>query len=111
MSRTLVVVTDGYVTVEREAFELVRKNLSQANLFAFGIGSSVNRHLMEGLARAGMGEPFVITDPVAGAGAGGALPPHDRVAGADQRQGALRRPRRLRRRAGGSCPTCSASAR
>ncbi|MBO9650754.1 MAG: VWA domain-containing protein [Variovorax sp.] len=64
VSRTIVVVTDGYVTVEREAFELVRTNLSKANLFAFGIGSSVNRHLMEGLARAGMGEPFVITDPV-----------------------------------------------
>ncbi len=61
VSRTIVVVTDGYVTVEREAFELVRRNLSQANLFSFGIGSSVNRHLMEGLARAGMGEPFVIT--------------------------------------------------
>lgn len=61
LARTVVVVTDGYVTVEREAFELVRKNLSQANVFAFGIGSAVNRHLMEGLARAGMGEPFVIT--------------------------------------------------
>lgn len=61
VSRTVVVVTDGYVTVEREAFELVRRNLSQANVFAFGIGSSVNRHLIEGLARAGMGEPFVIT--------------------------------------------------
>jgi Ca-activated chloride channel family protein len=60
IARTIVVVTDGYVTVEREAFELVRRNLSQANLFAFGIGSSVNRHLIEGLARAGMGEPFVI---------------------------------------------------
>ncbi|HYP82451.1 VIT and VWA domain-containing protein [Variovorax sp.] len=64
VSRTVVVVTDGYVTVEREAFDLVRQNLSQANLFAFGIGSAVNRHLIEGLARAGMGEPFVITDPV-----------------------------------------------
>ncbi len=59
-SRTMVVVTDGYVTVEREAFELVRKNLGRANLFAFGIGSSVNRHLIEGLARAGQGEPFVV---------------------------------------------------
>lgn len=64
VSRTVVVVTDGYVTVEREAFELVRKNLSQANVFSFGIGSSVNRSLMEGIARAGMGEPFVITDPI-----------------------------------------------
>ena len=63
VSRTVVVVTDGYVTVEREAFELVRKNLSQANVFSFGIGSSVNRHLMEGLARAGMGAPFIITQP------------------------------------------------
>ena len=63
VSRTVVVVTDGYVTVEREAFDLVRRNLSQANLFSFGIGSSVNRHLMEGLARAGMGEPFIITQP------------------------------------------------
>lgn len=63
VSRTVVVVTDGYVTVEREAFELVRRNLSQANVFSFGIGASVNRHLMEGLARAGMGEPFIITQP------------------------------------------------
>ena len=63
VSRTVVVVTDGYVTVEREAFELVRNNLSSANVFSFGIGSSVNRHLMEGLARAGMGEPFIITQP------------------------------------------------
>lgn len=62
-ARTVVVVTDGYVTVEREAFELVRKNLNKANVFAFGIGSSVNRHLMEGLARAGMGAPFIITNP------------------------------------------------
>ena len=64
VSRTVVVVTDGYVTVERDAFELVRRNLSKANVFAFGIGSAVNRHLMEGNARAGMGEPFIITDPL-----------------------------------------------
>ena len=63
VSRTVVVVTDGFVTVEREAFDLVRNNLSKANVFSFGIGSSVNSHLMEGLARAGMGEPFIITQP------------------------------------------------
>ena len=63
VSRTVVVVTDGFVTVEREAFALVRNNLSSANVFSFGIGASVNRHLMEGLARAGMGEPFIITKP------------------------------------------------
>jgi Ca-activated chloride channel family protein len=61
-SRTVVVVTDGYVSVESEAFRLIREHLDQANVFAFGIGSSVNRHLIEGMARAGMGEPFVITN-------------------------------------------------
>ena len=59
-ARSFVVVTDGYVSVEREAFELVRNNLDKANMFAFGIGNSVNRQLIEGLARAGQGEPFVV---------------------------------------------------
>ena len=62
-SRTLVIVTDGYVTVEEEAFDVIRNRLGDANMFAFGIGSSVNRHLMEGIARVGMGEPFIITKP------------------------------------------------
>ncbi len=62
-ARTFVIVTDGYVTVEKEAFELVRANLGRANLFAFGIGSSVNRMLIEGLARAGKGEPFFVLGP------------------------------------------------
>jgi Ca-activated chloride channel family protein len=49
--------------VEAEAFDLIRNNLGKANMFTFGIGSSVNRHLIEGMARLGMGEPFVITNP------------------------------------------------
>jgi len=62
-SRTIVMVTDGYVTVEEEVFDLIRKNLGNANLFAFGIGSSVNRHLIEGMARVGMGEPLILEKP------------------------------------------------
>lgn len=62
-SRNVVIVTDGYVSVEKEAFDLIRNNLGNANMFAFGIGSSVNRHLIEGMARVGMGEPFIITRP------------------------------------------------
>ncbi|HEX4403651.1 MAG TPA: VIT and VWA domain-containing protein [Polyangia bacterium] len=62
-SRTVVVVTDGYVGVEAETFRFVRERLGDANLFAFGIGTSVNRALIEGLARAGRGEPFVVLDP------------------------------------------------
>jgi len=62
-ARTLVIATDGYVTVEPEAFDLIRKGLGSANFFSFGIGSSVNRFLIEGMARAGAGEPFIITKP------------------------------------------------
>jgi len=62
-SRIVVVATDGYVAVEKETFELIRRSLGEANLFAFGIGSGVNRFLIDGMARAGMGEPFVILKP------------------------------------------------
>ena len=40
VSRSVIVVTDGYVTVENEVFALIRKNLGNSNVFAFGIGSS-----------------------------------------------------------------------
>jgi Ca-activated chloride channel family protein len=63
VSRSVVIATDGYVAVETEAFDLIRKDLGQANFFTFGIGSSVNRFLLEGMARVGAGEPFVITKP------------------------------------------------
>ncbi len=63
VSRTVVIATDGYVRVEKEAFDLVRNNLGKANMFTFGIGSSVNRFLLEGMARAGTGEPFIVTAP------------------------------------------------
>ncbi len=59
-SRIVVVATDGYVHVEPQLFDLIRQNLGEANLFPFGIGASVNRYLIEGMARAGMGEPFVL---------------------------------------------------
>jgi Ca-activated chloride channel homolog len=63
VSRTVLVVTDGYVGVEAKAFRFIREHLDEANLFAFGIGSSVNRALIEGMARAGLGEPFVVLGP------------------------------------------------
>ena len=63
ISRTVVIATDGYVDVERDALTLVRDHLGDANVFAFGIGSSVNRHLIEGMARVGEGEPFIVLNP------------------------------------------------
>src|SRR5262249_16249630 len=47
---------------EKPVFGFIRQHLGHANVFAFGIGTGVNRHLIEGVARAGMGEPFVVTD-------------------------------------------------
>lgn len=61
VSRSVILVTDGYISAEKEALQLIRKNLNDTNFFSFGIGSSVNRDLIEGVARAGQGEPFVIT--------------------------------------------------
>lgn len=61
LSRSFVILTDGYVDVEKESFELIRNNLDKANFFAFGIGSSVNNFLIEGMAHVGMGEPMIVT--------------------------------------------------
>lgn len=63
LSRSMVVVTDGYISVEQETFDLIRNRLSESNLFTFGIGAGVNRHLLEGMAHVGMGEPLIITAP------------------------------------------------
>lgn len=63
LSRSFVVLTDGYIDADKGAIDLVRARLGDANVFAFGIGSSVNRYLIEGVAKAGQGEPFVVMDP------------------------------------------------
>jgi Ca-activated chloride channel family protein len=63
VSRSIVVVTDGFIAEEPEALSLIQQNLRNTNFFAFGIGSSVNRYLIEGIARAGQGEPFVVMNP------------------------------------------------
>lgn len=65
-SRTVVVMTDGLVHVEREAFDLVRERLGEGSVFVLGIGDSVNRYLVEGLARVGYGEPFVVASEADG---------------------------------------------
>ena len=62
ISRSVVLVTDGYISGEQGVFDHIRANLNKSNVFAFGIGSSVNRYLIEGVAKAGMGEPFIVTE-------------------------------------------------
>lgn len=60
-SRNIVIITDGYIYGEDEIFQLINENISQADFFPFGIGSSVNRYLIEGIAKTGQGEPFIVT--------------------------------------------------
>lgn len=61
VSRSMIVVTDGYIGAESDVFEEIQHHLNLSNVFAFGIGSSVNRYLIEGMAKAGGGEAFVVT--------------------------------------------------
>lgn len=61
VSRSFVIVTDGYVDVEQQCFDLIRLNSGETNFFAIGIGSSVNRYLIEGMAFCGGGEPLIVT--------------------------------------------------
>jgi Ca-activated chloride channel family protein len=73
VSRSIVLLSDGYIEAEAAVFDYVRDQLDDANFFAFGIGSGVNRFLIEGIARAGLGEPFIVTQPSEAAGAAAKL--------------------------------------
>ncbi|HEY2945461.1 MAG TPA: VIT domain-containing protein [Vicinamibacteria bacterium] len=73
VSRSIVLITDGYIEAEKDVFDYVRDHLDRGNVFCFGIGSSVNRYLLEGVARAGQGEPFVVTKPDEAEAAAGAF--------------------------------------
>ncbi|HET6510630.1 MAG TPA: TonB family protein, partial [Candidatus Kapabacteria bacterium] len=60
ISRTFVVVSDGYIDAEADVFDFIRKNSGNTNVFSFGIGSSVNRYLMDGIAFMGSGEALYV---------------------------------------------------
>ena len=54
--RIVCFMTDGYVGNDMAIIDAVRKNAGVARVFSFGIGHSVNRYLLDGMARAGRGE-------------------------------------------------------
>jgi Ca-activated chloride channel family protein len=53
--RIVSFMTDGYIGNETQIFGAVKQSIRDARIFAFGIGSSVNRYLIEGLGRIGRG--------------------------------------------------------
>lgn len=61
-ARSIVVITDGYISNEQDAFSLVEKYTNTASFFSFGIGSSVNHCLIDGIAKSSLGEAFTVTD-------------------------------------------------
>lgn len=61
-SRNIVVISDGYIWGESDVFQLIHENQSDADFFSFGIGYAVNRYLMEGIAKTGQGESFVVME-------------------------------------------------
>jgi Ca-activated chloride channel family protein len=54
-TRMVMFLTDGYIGNETEIFKLVGEEIGDAHLFSLGIGSSVNRYLLDGLADFGHG--------------------------------------------------------
>ena len=60
LSRSVVVITDGFISVEKEVYDLIQKNNNEFNFYSFGIGSSVNRYLIEGIAHVGNSEPLFV---------------------------------------------------
>jgi Ca-activated chloride channel homolog len=53
--RFVCFLTDGYIGNELEIFSAIRARLDATRIFSFGVGSSVNRYLLEGMARMGKG--------------------------------------------------------
>jgi Ca-activated chloride channel family protein len=58
--RLVVFCTDGFIGNEAEIIEAVGALRGSARVFGFGIGTSVNRYLVEGVGRAGRGASEVV---------------------------------------------------
>ncbi|OYQ64109.1 trypsin [Pseudanabaena sp. SR411] len=59
--RSVVLITDGYIGNDNEVIAAVQKNLKPGNrLYSFGVGSSVNRYLLERVAEMGRGTVRVV---------------------------------------------------
>ncbi|MCI0443181.1 VWA domain-containing protein, partial [bacterium] len=58
-----VFLTDGFVGNENEILQVVKEERGQARFFAFGIGSSVNRFLIDGIGKLGGGVSHIVLSP------------------------------------------------
>ncbi|MDX2255729.1 MAG: VIT domain-containing protein [Pseudanabaenaceae cyanobacterium bins.39] len=59
--RSVVLITDGYIGNDQQIIAEVQKKLKPGNrLYSFGVGSSVNRYILERLAEVGRGTSQVV---------------------------------------------------
>ena len=54
-TRYVTFLTDGYIGNEAEILGEVQRTIGDARIFSFGVGNSVNRYLLDGLATEGRG--------------------------------------------------------
>jgi Ca-activated chloride channel family protein len=59
-SRIVLFLSDGYIGYETEVLKYMDEHQGSANLFPMGIGTSVNRYLIDAMARIGKGKPFFL---------------------------------------------------
>jgi len=60
--RQVFILTDGEVNNKDNCINLVRSNAHTTRLFSFGIGLSVDKDLVNGMARAGQGSSSIVRD-------------------------------------------------
>ena len=53
--RIVVFLTDGYVSNESAVMQLINEKIKDARIYAFGVGTSVNRYLLSEMGRIGHG--------------------------------------------------------
>ncbi len=58
--RMVIFCTDGFIGDEKEIIDYISTMRGQSRVFGFGIGSSVNRYLIEGVGRAGRGAAEIV---------------------------------------------------
>jgi Ca-activated chloride channel family protein len=58
--RIVVFLTDGYIGNDIEIIRLLDDQRGEARLFSFGVGNSVNRYLIEEMARVGRGAARIV---------------------------------------------------
>ncbi len=53
--RIVVFLSDGYIGREADVLRTIRRQIGDARIYAFGVGTAVNRYLLDGMAKEGRG--------------------------------------------------------